>query len=123
MKNKNIDIEDDNYDIGKWEYRVCTKIEKTSTSDERLFGIHEVYYNADNTILVYYIEEPSRIFAESFEGLKTVLGWYEKAISKPIIDLDNFPNEYTGSLDEYFKVTDKELIKKIDKIIKDYVHD
>lgn len=71
-------------------YRIGTK---KYDKNERWFDIIEVYYT--DKIPTDYIEDTRFIFkCESVEVLKEQIFQLLRAFDKPIIDLDNFPNEY-----------------------------
>jgi len=89
----------------KWNFRIGTKIfsyketfkdtdEKlTKRPDERHFSIIEVYYDKDDNIIAYGEVNP----LNNWDNMKDLKGTYDligDAFNKPILDLDNFPNEY-----------------------------
>jgi hypothetical protein len=90
-----------------WNFRIVTKIipekqgidladprnNKTFPA-ERLFSITEVYYK--NGKPDSYIEsDKNRLDAlDSIKDIKWNLKKMKKAFKKPILDLDNFPNEW-----------------------------
>ena len=88
-----------------WNYRMATKVysykkkfkgknEKLADNpDTRLFSIVEVYY--DNKGIPNGYTEPNPL--SNWEELSDLMGTYKligEALDKPIIDLDNFPNEW-----------------------------
>jgi len=93
-----------------WNYRIGTKIfsyqktfnkknpEMSKLEDQRLFSIIEAYYpslkEAEIGVPDSYVERGSFENWEDLEDLKATLKLVKKAMKKPIIDLDNFPNEY-----------------------------
>ncbi len=83
-----------------WNYRVCTKFWKNDnpktkhiTGGERSFEIHEVYYDDDDKP-GSYTERSVNAGGETLEELKKVHKMMEDAFEKPVLDLDNWPNEY-----------------------------
>jgi hypothetical protein len=61
--------------------------------DERLFSVIEVYYDKDGKPTAYGEINP----LNDWDNMKDLKGTYDliaDAFNKPIIDLDNFPNEY-----------------------------
>ena len=96
-----------NINTMSWNYRVGTKIfsyKKTfggeggnqklaASPDVRLFSIVEVYYSKKNKPNGY-AESCSLKDWESMEDLKGTYDLIAGAFTKPILDLDNFPNEY-----------------------------
>jgi len=82
-----------------WNFRVVTKLYLTQsnktieTEEERLYSIVEVYYKKDKPDS--YIDS-KRILdgLESVKGLKWTNKKIKEAFKKPILDLDNWPNEY-----------------------------
>lgn len=86
----------------KWNYRVVTWLwhNTITETDERLYGITEVYYDKDGTPESYIDirAHDSRYNAlHPWEAMSELLGTYQligQAFEKPHIDLDNFPNIY-----------------------------
>ncbi len=71
-----------------WNYRVA----KTISGGESLFLIIECYYN-ENGIADRYVNGNILANWSEYEDLKGTYSLLGKAFEKPIIDLDNFPNE------------------------------
>lgn len=78
-----------------WNYRMCTFIyQPGSLPPERYFDIREVYYRKG--VLDSYSSFPTSInYLNSIEEIKEKLTYIQEALNEPIIDLDNWPNEYT----------------------------
>lgn len=91
-----------------WNYRIVTKLIKGQVDinlenpennkkfpAERVFSIVEVYYNRDTDKPDSYTER-GNIFDDhmSVKDLKWVSKKVKKAFKKPVLDLDNFPNEF-----------------------------
>lgn len=93
-----------------WNYRIGTKVfsykkefegkeghEKLATHpDSRLFSIIEVYYDESNKPNGYAEVNP----LSDWEDIKDLRGTHKLikgAFTKPILDLDNFPNEWKES--------------------------
>jgi len=93
-----------------WNYRVATKAfsykkqfegknEKLAAyPDERFFSIVDAYYDskedAKNNLASSYVEQNPLSNLESVEDLKMMHKLIRRAFKLPIIDLDNFPNEW-----------------------------
>lgn len=78
-----------------WDYRIATKIIQANNSSIpwREFLIVECYYNDNNVEHAYIATDPTQGWdnpKELINTLKLIL----KAKSKPILDLDNWPNEW-----------------------------
>lgn len=88
-----------------WNYRIGTKVfsykEKfkdinkklANRPDQRLFSIIEVYYDKDGKA-ESYAEINALSDWENLKDLKSTYELIDGAFDKPIINLDNFPNEY-----------------------------
>jgi hypothetical protein len=88
-----------------WNYRICTHVfsyKKTfvnneklaSIEDQRLFSIEEVYYDENGKP---HSHTKGKNPLGNWEDLSDLIGTVDLiklALSKPIIDLDNFPNEW-----------------------------
>lgn len=91
--------------LSRWNYRVVTYMHsyKTIGRTERLFKIVSVYYeltdNGDITP-VSYGESKTDILDghEDLSSLKFEVDIVTKACEKPILDLDNWPNEYNPNI-------------------------
>lgn len=90
---------------GKWNYRVGTYMYSYAKDygedsalgqheDERLFGIISAYYDKDSEIPHSYGKSNYSDGWESPEEIKDFIQKMSKAHEKPIIDLDNWPNEF-----------------------------
>lgn len=88
-----------------WNYRICTHLfsykkafvnnpKLAEQKDQRIFAIHEVYYNKDGVADGCHKNPVSLGGFEDVEDLKATVDMLHNAYEKPIIDLDNFPNEY-----------------------------
>jgi len=78
-----------------WNYRMVTYKSYNDGKPTRLFAVTEVYYdekgNPDGFI------KPPKIILSHKEDIEDLRGTYELvggAFEKPIIDADDFPNEY-----------------------------
>ena len=88
-----------------WNYRVCTHLfsykeafvnnpKMAENKDVRIFAIHSVYYDKEG-IPNGTSKNPESVGGyESFEVLVSTMDLMKKALSKPILDLDDFPNEW-----------------------------
>lgn len=87
-----------------WNYRIGTKVQKikikNSPFENRLFFIFECYYNKNTKLPDGYPERldeldfPNLLVNETKKELKGTYKLIAAAFDKPIIDLDNWPNEY-----------------------------
>jgi len=66
--------------MSHWNHRVI----KHTTEQEVLYGIHEVFYNDDNSIYAY-TEEPVRVYAESIEELREYMQWMMNCLDKEVL--------------------------------------
>ena len=75
-----------------WNYRVMAH---RSPFDENDIGlqIHEVHYDKKKNPKAFS-KEPAMIGGESIEDIKWILKEIEVCLEKPILDANNFPNEY-----------------------------
>lgn len=85
-----------------WNYRVCTNIDKTLPElPRRVFYILSVYYkdNTDDHPQGYQdLKHPGQICTDQdIEELRDEIVKFYTALSKPTIDLDNFPNLYNAN--------------------------
>lgn len=75
-----------------WNHRVVKREHDLGGEKEVTYGIHEVYYTADEKKPAAVTEKPIPVYAESMEGLQQVLKWMQDALAKPILDYDkDFP--------------------------------
>ncbi len=79
-----------------WNYRICTKIEgKEGSSRWRSFNMLEVYYNEDKIPHGTSTCDHNLLCkAENYQDLENTYQLMRNAFLKPVIDLDNFPNEF-----------------------------
>lgn len=70
-----------------WNYRVLAHKE----GDEVYFQIHEVYYEEKH---LGYTENGVTVGSEDVEGIKWVLDLMRECLEKPILSVEDFPNEY-----------------------------
>jgi hypothetical protein len=91
-----------------WNYRIGTKIfsykkefegkeghEKlASFPDVRMFSIIEVYYDVESNEPASYAEVNALQNWESMKDLKGTYKLIKGAFKKPVLDLDNWPNEW-----------------------------
>ncbi len=74
-----------------WNYRVGTMMIPT----ERVFGIIEVYYSEDGFPDGHSgLAHNTLSDIDNYKGLEEAYELIGKAFKEPIIDLDNFPDEY-----------------------------
>lgn len=87
-----------------WNYRIGTEIyeyqlNQAEFSRERVFSIVTVYYDEEGNPKAYGMKNNGDYnnwlsFCESINELKGTVEKIQSALSKPVIDLDNFPNEF-----------------------------
>jgi len=73
-----------------WNYRVFTKFHKEH--DSRTFYVTECYYT--NGVLDGYSTKENFYEFDSLEDVMSTHKLISEAFNKPIIDADNFPNEW-----------------------------
>jgi hypothetical protein len=111
--------------MSHWNHRVVKKVwNKGTPAEEESFGVHEVFYNADNSINSYMVE-PIDLSAESIPALREYLEWCLKALDNPI--LVDGEVEFTTVIDKeelvaekMFKSIIQEDYEKVEEIAKDY---
>lgn len=72
-----------------WNHRILARKHK----GEVYYQIHEVYYD-DNGKPNSYTANPITISSDDIEGIKWQLEHISKCLDKPILSLEDFPNEY-----------------------------
>jgi len=82
-----------------WNYRIVTKLEPSPLKGKppsRLFSIAEVYYADDKSTNADSYADGKNILSnwETIDELKWTAEKVLLAFEKPILDLDNWPNEY-----------------------------
>lgn len=61
---------------------------------EYYFQIHEVYYDKDGKAESHTVNPCSIISEQGKDGIRWVLEQMLKALDRPILDKENFPNEF-----------------------------
>lgn len=94
-------------ETGGWNHRVVTGLSKNSAHPERYFMICEVYYK--DGIPDMYTQEGKRVVSSIFTDDETSekgiadLTWQldkmKECLDKPMLDADNWPNEYVNETD------------------------
>lgn len=114
-----------------WNYRIGTKVfsykkkfeEKNKDlakfPDSRLFSIIELYYD-ENNIPNGYTEPNVLSDWETLEDLIGTIDFVKLALEKPIIDLDNFPNEWVEVKKELTEEESKHITELIVKTTKSF---
>ena len=99
--------------MSHWNYRVIVK----NVSGELQYGIHEVHY--ENNIPIACTENP--VYPLGFddekdpvESVKWQLDAMKLACDKPVLDYDDFPNEY-------LKYSRKKKLRVIEKYLEKYL--
>jgi len=88
-----------------WNYRICTHVfsykkafannsKLSENKDQRLFSIEEVYYDEDGKPHMHTSSKNTLGNWDDLDDLIGTIDLIKEALSKPIIDLDNFPKEY-----------------------------
>ena len=83
---------------GGWNHRLI--IYKQTPGYEDLpaeMGIHEVFYNKNKNPSAVTMH-PVGIVADSIDGIREVLSWFEKALAQPPIDMEYFENLKKGKI-------------------------
>jgi hypothetical protein len=83
-----IDLANGNY----WDYRVMYRRSGLDDPDFDSFELHEVYY--ENHKPVSCTENAIQVYCDGNESLKDTFDRMIKALDKPVLDYDNFPNEW-----------------------------
>ena len=80
-----------------WNYRVMKHVDSTpdwvpnrESDTETWFGIHEVFYDAEQNVKSYSLN-PQAVIGESMEVTKDILQKMLEACEKPVIDYVNVP--------------------------------
>ncbi len=84
-------------DYRRVKYTRTTLNPASTMSQFPLFGITEVYYNKDGVPESYVDPDDMELLTGHDEllNINAEYDYIKDALDKPIIDLDNFPNEYT----------------------------
>lgn len=72
-----------------WNHRVLAHKE---WDDSFYYQIHEVHY--EDGVPVSYTERGIPVGGDCLEDLNQVLDWMRDCLSKPILSVENFPNEH-----------------------------
>ena len=72
-----------------WNHRILAH----KDGDETYYQIHEVYYDKNGNPESYTANGVS-VGAESLEGINWVLDKMKECVNKPILSIEDFPNEY-----------------------------
>jgi len=75
-----------------WNHRVATKLLKHSDYEERIFYIVEAHYEKGK--LFGFTQDAIGVLGENAKSLRWTLNKMKKCLDKPIIDADNFPNNW-----------------------------
>ena len=75
-----------------WNYRILAH----KDGDDWFFQIHEVYYDEEGKAHSYTANGVS-VGAESIEDINWVLDKMKECVNKPILSVDNFPNEWSSN--------------------------
>ncbi len=77
-----------------WNHRILAH----KDGDEIYFQIHEVYYDEKGNPNSYAANAVS-VGDESIEGINWTLDKMKECVNKPILSVDNFPNEWLSNDD------------------------
>lgn len=80
--------------MSTWNYRIGTYLHKYNNKEVRLYKIVSVYYDENKVINGYGDRDFALIDYESISDMKYDLEKSLLAYDKPILNLDNFPNEW-----------------------------
>lgn len=75
--------------MNNWNHRV---LRHHTEGEGDILIIHEVHY--ENGVPVSYTENGVPVLSENVKGLEWVLGKMAECLRKPILDAENFPNEW-----------------------------
>lgn len=78
-----------------WNYRVVRRIREHNETKWIVFGIHEVYYRDGEPVMVTV--DPQAPHGETLEELKQDLEWYQRALTKPILNYEDIGSETTNT--------------------------
>lgn len=96
--------------MSHWNYRVLAR----KVGNEVEFGFHEVHYENDIPIACtenhVYPSAYDENIEDPIDSIKWQLNAMKLALDKPVIDYDNFPNEYVKHLR-------KKKLKEIEKYL------
>jgi hypothetical protein len=78
-----------------WNFRVITKLHEVGNYEEfyRTFSICEVHY--ENKTPISYGEKGMLVDFEYVKDLKWSIKKIKKALKKPVLDADKWPNEWS----------------------------
>ena len=80
-----------------WNYRIITKLEPhplEGYEPVRIFYISEVFYESDQVTPRNYMAATAINNFDTMYGLKMALMRSQLAFGKPVLDADNWPNEF-----------------------------
>ena len=75
-----------------WNHRILAH----KDGDEMYFQVHEVYYD-DKGKPESYTANGVSVGDDSLEGINLILDQMKECSKKPILSIEDFPNEYTGT--------------------------
>lgn len=84
--------------VTHWNYRLCTYVHEADNN--RYYAIKEVHYNNDMPIAYQNDNDDPFNFIEGDFPAKSVeftINAIRDGLEKPIIDLDNWPNEFLSA--------------------------
>jgi len=90
--------------MSHWNYRILARRIITDLYSDVHFGIYEVYYDDENNMPESCTENPITITSyeseceDPIDSIKWQLDVMIEASNKPVLDYDNFPNEYVKHL-------------------------
>ena len=91
MDNLTQEEREEKMDGNYWDYRVMYRRSDISPDFDG-FELHEVHY--ENHIPVNYTENAIQVYCDADESLADKFDRMKKALDKPVLDYDNFPNEW-----------------------------
>jgi len=90
--------------MSNWNYRILARRIASDSYSDVHFGVYEVYYNDETNIPEACTENPITILSyegeceDPIESIQWQLDVIKEATKKPVLDYDNFPNEYVKHL-------------------------
>lgn len=85
-----------------WNYRV---VKKTYPSGDVFYGVHEVFYDADNSVFAF-TDRPVPAQSETIAGLKKYLRLMLASLDKPVL-VDGGLSERSAQMDRFIEPDDE----------------
>ena len=82
--------------MSTWNHRVLAhKSKNPNCEGEVYFQIHEVHYNKKGNPKSY-TQNGVSVGGEGYADIQWVLSQMQECLTKPVLDVDNWPNEFKG---------------------------